>query len=134
MVEAICEYNLLSSFPSSRNSWRSLPKEAIQSRYTSIIQTEILPYSGFYIAEDYHQKYYLQQIPDLMKEFKAIYKKTIDFTNSTAAARINGYLGGFGTLDSLQKEIDSYGLSTAGNKKLLDLASLELGASCPLPR
>lgn len=87
----------------------------------SKIYTEIIPAAKFYLAEAYHQKYRLQQKPDLMKEFSVIYPNTDDFTASTAAARVNGYLGGYGTFASLQKELSSFGLSPAGNKKLLDI-------------
>jgi peptide-methionine (S)-S-oxide reductase len=96
------------------------------------ITTEITPFSEFYLAEAYHQKYYLQRIPELMADFKAIYPDTDKFINSTAAARLNGYVGGYGTPETLQKELASYGLSPAGNKKLLEIASVGAGI-CPLP-
>ncbi len=84
------------------------------------IFTEIIPFVEFYLAEAYHQKYYLQQIPELMREFHAIYTNDQDFTNSTAAARVNGYVGGYGSPEALKTEINSLGLSPAGNKKLLE--------------
>ena len=41
----------------------------------------------------------------------------------TEAAHINGYVGGYGTLADLQKELDSLGLSPAGNEKLVKMVS-----------
>jgi peptide-methionine (S)-S-oxide reductase len=84
------------------------------------IVTEIIPFAKFYLAEEYHQKYYLQQAPALMREFSAIYPTVQDFINSTAAARVNGYVGGYGSPETLKGDIDSLGLSPAGNKKLRD--------------
>ena len=85
------------------------------------IFTEILPFTGFSLAEGYHQKYYLRQKPDLMREFTAMYPKDGDFINSTAAARVNGYVAGYGAYTTLLTEVDSFGLSPEGTKKLLDL-------------
>jgi peptide-methionine (S)-S-oxide reductase len=79
------------------------------------VRTEILPLAGtvFYQAEDYHQKYRLRHVRDLMDEFHAMYPAEADFIRSTAAARINGYLDGQGGMTQLERELDSLGLSAA---------------------
>jgi peptide-methionine (S)-S-oxide reductase len=87
------------------------------------IYTEIVPFSKFYMAEDYHQKYRLRQAPELMEELQAIYADDGDFVNSTAAARLNGYMGGNGTTATLQSELDLLGLSADGSQRLLDVAA-----------
>jgi peptide-methionine (S)-S-oxide reductase len=87
--------------------------------YGKPIYTEIIPFSEFYLAEAYHQKYYLQQSPDLLQELRAIYPDDEGFVNSTAVARVNGYAGGNGTFATLQAEIDDLGLSPAVRQKLL---------------
>lgn len=83
------------------------------------LYTEILPLNTFTLAEDYHQKYYLQNRAELMSEFNAIYPNFEDFVNSTAAARVNGYLGYNGTIETLQAEIDQLGLSGEAQQTLL---------------
>lgn len=88
------------------------------ARRNSKITTEILPATDFYRAEAYHQKYRLRQDRELMKEFNAMYQSEDDFVNSTAAARVNGYLDGYGTTESLLTELDSLGLSVEANKRL----------------
>jgi peptide-methionine (S)-S-oxide reductase len=91
------------------------------ARIKGAIVTEIVPFAEFYLAEAYHQKYYLQRVPELMREFRTIYPVVQDFINSTAAARVNGYVGGYGSSEVLKTEIDSLGLSPTGNKKLLKM-------------
>jgi peptide-methionine (S)-S-oxide reductase len=91
------------------------------ARRNSSITTEILPATDFYRAEAYHQKYRLRQDRELMKEFNAMYPSDDDFVNSTAAARVNGYLDGYGTTESLRTELDSLGLSAEANKKLMHM-------------
>jgi peptide-methionine (S)-S-oxide reductase len=91
------------------------------ARRNSKITTEVLPASDFYRAEAYHQKYRLRQDRELMKEFNTIYPSDDDFVNSTAAARVNGYLDGYGTPEALEKELDSLGLSPEANKKLMEI-------------
>ena len=105
-------------------------KELEEARRGRTIKTLIAPFSKFYLAEDYHQKYYLQHDNILMKEFDIIYPAVKDFINSTAAARVNGYAGGYGTLATLQKELDSLGLSVAGSSRLLEIADRGLKPGC----
>jgi peptide-methionine (S)-S-oxide reductase len=85
------------------------------------IFTEIFPLTEFYLAEDYHQKYRLRLERDLMRELRAMYPEEEDFLNSTAAARINGYLGGYGTLEDLMEELPGFGLSPEAGKKLIKI-------------
>ena len=85
------------------------------------IFTEIVPYTKFYMAEGYHQKYHLRQHRDLVKDYIMIYPDENDFINSTSAARVNGYVGGYGNLRILEEEIESLGLSDKGNKVLNEI-------------
>ena len=82
------------------------------------IKTVLLPLTQFYVAEDYHQKYELRCTEGLIEEFKVIYPDAKDLRNSTAAARVNGYIAGKGTKAQLKAELDSLGLSPEGRKRL----------------
>lgn len=82
------------------------------------ITTRILPESGFHHAEAYHQKYYLRQAPELMRELTAIYPRKEDLLASTTAARLNGYLAGRGMWQELQAELPGFGLSGTAVEKL----------------
>lgn len=76
--------------------------------------TEIRSFEHFYPAEDYHQKYYLQAQPLFMRELRAYYPHFQDIVDSTAAARINGFLAGYGSVKSLSEaEMEYLGLSPA---------------------
>ncbi|HET90190.1 MAG TPA: peptide-methionine (S)-S-oxide reductase [Chloroflexi bacterium] len=94
-------------------------KEQYATRGDRRVYTEIVPAATFYLAEDYHQKYRLRLSPIFIDEFTAIYPEPADLVNSTATARVNGYLGGHGTLTDLQAEIDDLGLSPNAQEELL---------------
>ena len=85
------------------------------------VHTEVIPFTAFYLAEDYHQKYRLQQQRDLLQEFRTMYPNMEDLVNSTAAARVNGYLDGYGNLQEIEAHVGSLGLSPEGEKKLVDM-------------
>ena len=89
-----------------------------------LVETEIRPFERFWIAEDYHQKWELQQENLLKIEFHEIYPDPEDFVNSTAAARVNGYAGGYGSLEQLYRELDSLGLSPEAQELLIEKVSI----------
>ena len=67
--------------------------KSAQSENKSSITTQILPAETFYNAEDYHQKYMLRKHDWLIKVLKLDNESLI---TSSLAARINGYVGGYG--------------------------------------
>ena len=92
-----------------------------EQRHGQRVHTEIAPTGTFFRAEDYHQKYRLRRAGHLLGELEAIYPRTADLVDSTAAARMNGFVAGCGTRDQLQEELPSYGLSPDGQRLLLKL-------------
>lgn len=95
-------------------------RDRLAARKGKAIHTEVLPYSRFYAAEDYHQKYYLRGHRQILKQFQQHYPQAAELMNSTAAARVNGYLGGYGSSASLKADIDRMGLSEAAREELLE--------------
>ena len=93
-------------------------KLAIEKEKGKTVYTKILPVGTFFKAEDYHQKYLLSLYPELVKELAAVYPAKADFTNATSTARLNGYVGGYGTKNQLRRELHSLGLSEAGKRYL----------------
>ena len=93
--------------------------DAEEKRRGRKIHTEIASAGTFTLAEDYHQKFQLRGENALAAWFKEIYPDGKTFVNSTAAARVNGYLSGYGTAERLEKEIDSLGLPPAAREQLL---------------
>ena len=108
-----------------RLATESRDREAASKK--SRIGTEIRPYSEFFLAEDYHQKYSLRSERNLLREFTAVYPSEQDFVNSTAAARVNGFLDGYGTLADLQAELPGLGLSPQAGRLLTGIVTKRPG-------
>ena len=89
-------------------------------RLNGPVRTEILAAGPFTPAEDYHQKYYLRMTGDLMEEFTRLYPDPRAFARSTAAARVNGYLGRHADADTVRRVLPSLGLSPRGQALLMD--------------
>lgn len=94
-------------------------KAAVEATLGTAVETQILTAATFYLAEDYHQKHALQGYESFMREFRAVYPEFADFVASTSAARVNGYLAGYGTEEQLRRELDSLGLSEELEGRLL---------------
>jgi peptide-methionine (S)-S-oxide reductase len=102
-------------------------KQQATARLGAPVATKIMPLQTFTRAEDYHQKYYLRGNREMMREFAAMYPDARDFTDSTAAARVNGYLGGHGEVQSLENDIGRLGLSRGSRDKLTAMFQLRAG-------
>ena len=85
------------------------------------IETEIVAFEAFHLAEDYHQKYYLQNDAQLWKEMSSIYPEMSDLIHSTAAARLNGYVGRNGSQIQFEADLPRLGLSEKGQERLNSL-------------
>jgi len=97
------------------------------------IATAIESFTGFTNAEDYHQKHSLRLYPEIMKEFRAIYPDMKILLNSSAVTRVNGYLGGYGSCDSLNTEIEDFGLSQRSKETLIALVcGHKASVACPV--
>jgi peptide-methionine (S)-S-oxide reductase len=107
-------------------------RQAEEAKLGRTIYTDIAPNARFYVAEDYHQKFYLRQRSDVVNTIYAIYPNPADFRDSTAAARLNGYLGGYGDLETLKNNLDKLGLSESGKRALLQMTSSGLTHACPV--
>lgn len=87
------------------------------------VRTAIVTAGTFYPAEEYHQKYYLRSERELFRELAAPYPEPGALTASTAVARVNGYLGGNGTLEQLKQELPSLGLTPRAGERLMERIS-----------
>jgi len=108
-------------------------KARLEKQTGRTLQTKILAASTFYMAEDYHQKYALQGDRRLFGEFRQMYPDLWAMVDSTAAARVNAYLYGYGSAEQLRAESDRLGLSAEGRARLLDMAGRLDPVGCPLP-
>ena len=107
-----------------------LKKQEIEGKLGKKIFTEISPYQAFYLAEERHQKYKLQRHPLLLAEFRSMYPDFSEFVDSTAAARVNGYLYGCGAGERLDADLAKLGLSPEGQKILMAAVTKTTGAAC----
>lgn len=96
-------------------------REAVVAGVTRPVLTEVRRLERFYVAEDYHQKYALRRDRLLSGEMHSHYPDEAHFRESTAAARLNGYVYGIGSSLQLEREIESLGLSDAAQERLRTL-------------
>lgn len=92
-------------------------KEHVKAEIGQTVRTAVEPAGPFYPAEGYHQKYALRGYADLWAELQARYPSEEETLASAAAARLNGYLGGYGTPD--EADLAALGLSPAARQRVL---------------
>jgi peptide-methionine (S)-S-oxide reductase len=93
---------------------------AVSAKLGAPLATRIEPLKRFWLAEDYHQKYYLRNDAPLMRDFHAMFDgDQVALRESTSAARVNGYVAGDGTRSQLAREIEFLGLSEASRARLI---------------
>jgi peptide-methionine (S)-S-oxide reductase len=73
------------------------------------IKTLILPMKAFYNAEGYHQKYLLQRHPWLLQALDI--DPEDELIESHVAARLNGFVGGYGKVKDFDDEWEKMGLN-----------------------
>jgi len=95
-------------------------REKLSQELEKDIFTQIRDIDRFYPAEDYHQKYILRRNSIFVNELKDFYPQPDDLRDSTAAARLNGYLAGHGTAEEVQRVADKLGLSSKAKERLLN--------------
>ena len=96
-------------------------KAAVEKKIGGTVKTALVPLHTLTLAEAYHQKFTLKGHKGLKKEMMRIYPRHQDLVDSTAAARLNGYVGGYGSREQLAKEIESLGLSAEAEKVLAEM-------------
>lgn len=82
------------------------------------VRTAIEPLRRFWLAEDYHQKFRLRSRPSVLSEFRHMYPDRQDFIDSTAAARVNGWLDGCGDPERVDELLPLTGLSQAAQDEV----------------
>ena len=97
--------------------------DRVSAGHQKPISTRILRASPFTWAEAYHQRYMLRQHTSLFREYRQIYPDIVSFVNSTATARVNGYVGGYGGRAALMAELEGLGLSLEGARRLKDIVT-----------
>jgi len=83
--------------------------EREEKRRKTKIKTEIVSGDHFYEAESYHQKYLLQRYPKVLEDLDI--GPGTQLIRSYVAARLNGYLGGYGKIKAFEAEADALGLT-----------------------
>ncbi|NHN32484.1 peptide-methionine (S)-S-oxide reductase [Paenibacillus sp. S3N08] len=86
-------------------------------------ETELVPYAGFQLAEDNHQKYYLKRYPNAIERLSTVYPSPDELLNSTLAARLNGLAKGYTNLERIKNEIQQWPTNPHTRQTLLELST-----------
>lgn len=82
------------------------------------VRTEVVPFTKFFVAEDYHQKYALRQQRELMTQLRQFFADEAEFRESPLAAKLNAYCAGDLRFEDLRAAIAPLGFEALGNGSL----------------
>lgn len=92
--------------------------QAAQRERGTRLYVDIEDRGPFWQAEDYHQKYYLRAHRPLLAEITAMRPDDPSLVDSTTAARLNAWVGGYGVPAAIVAELELLGLSPKGRAAL----------------
>ncbi|WP_034298635.1 peptide-methionine (S)-S-oxide reductase MsrA [Bacillus sp. 37MA] len=96
-------------------------KKELEDDRNETIETEVVPYSGFTLAEEHHQKYYLKRFSIAVDLLNTHYPSMDAFTHSTLTARLNGFVREFGTLNDIKNEVSDWDIGEDSHQIVLDI-------------
>lgn len=86
-------------------------KQKWENEFHAKIQTEINAYTGMYLAEDKHQKYYLKRFPKAYNTIKGLFSTHQELVDSTLVTRLNGFVREFGSIQDIERDLMNWGLT-----------------------
>lgn len=93
-------------------------KREMEQELSEPIETEIVPFRSFTPAEERHQKYYLKRYPKTLEQLTDLFSTEEQLRSSTFAARLNGFVKGFGNREALLAEIEGWPLADEDRRLL----------------
>ncbi|OKL37700.1 peptide-methionine (S)-S-oxide reductase MsrA [Domibacillus mangrovi] len=96
-------------------------KKELEDERKETIETEVVPYSGFALAEAHHQKYYLKRFSIAIDLLNTHYPSVDAFTHSTLIARLNGFVREFGTLNDIKNEVSEWNIREDSREIVLNI-------------
>ncbi|WP_336825214.1 peptide-methionine (S)-S-oxide reductase [Sporosarcina sp. USHLN248] len=96
-------------------------KKEMEYEIGESIETDIAPFSNFTLAEERHQKYYVKRYPKALEQLQPLFPNPSMLVNSTFAARLNGFVKGFRSKESILTEIEEWKIDVAGKQALMEL-------------
>ncbi len=103
--------------------------ESVKQQLDEQVETKLLPIRSFTRAEQYHQKYYLQQRPDLIKKLIKPHSDMKSFLDSNVAACANAFLAREISAETLRKRLDHATYSTLSPEELKRTEAILCGSS-----
>lgn len=92
--------------------------EAPEDEY---VYTELKSFEVLYLAEDEHQNRSLKLEPSIYNEIKQMYETEENILNSILAAKLNGYIYGYGSPEGALELLEKSGLSEPSRLRLLEV-------------